>query len=476
MQFNSIQYLAFLPIIVFLYFLTPFKFRWLLLLVASYYFYMCWKAEYVVLIITTTLINYLLAFKISVSRDRTKQLYLIISLFVSLAPLFTFKYFNFINNSFGIIFSSFNYLYKIPNINVLLPIGISFYTFQTMSYCIDVFFGNKKPERHFGIFALYVSFFPQLVAGPIERSTWLLPQLRKKCEFDVIKVKSGLKLVIRGLFKKIIIADQLALIVDKVYDSPASYSGLVLCIATYAFAVQIYCDFSGYSDIAIGSARIMGFSLTENFKRPYFSSSISEFWKRWHITLSSWFRDYLYIPLGGNRISLKRTSINVFIVFLIAGLWHGASWTFVIWGVIHGFYLLLSQWLRRYNTIYSYLFCLKTYPSAIKWLKVIITFNLVCFAWVFFRANNINDALYICFNLLNFSLPTLRIQEIYSSIELLVLIASLLTLLFNSFIKEMGFVLKPLTKRVIKYVAYSFMINILILFWSNEGNFIYFQF
>ncbi|MFC1785350.1 MBOAT family O-acyltransferase, partial [Candidatus Neomarinimicrobiota bacterium] len=291
MLFNSTQFIIFFPVVVFFYFLLPHRFRWMLLLVASYYFYMCWKAEYLLLILGSTIVDYIVA--IQMSRQSTKakkKLYLILSLAVNLGLLFGFKYFNFFSDSFRTIFDQFNVLYNVPTFKVLLPVGISFYTFQTLSYTIDVYRGKREPEKHLGIFALYVAFFPQLVAGPIERSTRLLPQLVKKYNFDYNRVTDGLKLMLWGFFKKVVIADRVAVIVNQVYNNPNDAAGLPLLIGTYLFAFQIYCDFSGYSDIAIGAAKVFGIDLMQNFRRPYFAKSIREFWQRWHISLSTWFR------------------------------------------------------------------------------------------------------------------------------------------------------------------------------------------
>ncbi|CAN5908465.1 hypothetical protein BH23GEM7_BH23GEM7_20090 [soil metagenome] len=348
MLFNSLQFLFFFPVVVALYFATPHRFRWTLLLAASYYFYACWKPEYLLLIIASTLVDYGAALGMGAAATQARRkAFLALSLGSNLGLLFAFKYFNFFNESARALFDQFNLFYGVPAFDVLLPVGISFYTFQTLSYTIDVYRGQREPERHLGIFALYVSFFPQLVAGPIERSTRLLPQFFEKHEFSADRVSSGLRLILWGFFKKIVIADRLAIYVNEVYGNPAGFDGPTLLLATYFFAFQIYCDFSAYSDIAIGAARVMGFELMQNFRRPYFARSIHEFWQRWHISLSTWFRDYVYIPLGGNRVPFWRWYVNLFAVFLVSGLWHGANWTFVVWGGLHGFYLVFSLMTRN---------------------------------------------------------------------------------------------------------------------------------
>jgi len=361
---------------------------------------MCWNPTYIILIILSTIIDYSAGIMMGKTEDKQKRKkYLVLSLVSNLGLLFLFKYFNFFNGSIKVLFDSLHITYHIPGLSLMLPVGISFYTFQTLSYTIDVYRGVKKPEKHFGIFALYVSFFPQLVAGPIERSTRLLPQFFEKHKFDYVRITDGLKLILWGLFKKVVIADRISYLVNYVYNDVYSYQGLPLIIATVLFAFQIYCDFSGYSDIAIGTAKIMGFDLMDNFNRPYFSKSISEFWKRWHISLSTWFRDYVYIPLGGNRVAMWRVYINIFIVFLVSGLWHGANWTFVAWGALHGFYLLFSLWTQAIRKKILRFSRLDQYPLLYKYFRVGITFSLVCFSWIFFRANNITDALYVVSNM-----------------------------------------------------------------------------
>jgi len=400
MLFNSLQFLIFFPIVIALYFITPFKKRWILLLIASYYFYMCWKVDYIILIIISTLIDYICSNKMAkIDLKKKRKKWLLISLVSNLGILFGFKYFNFFSENIQMLFNQYNIFYEMPFFNVLLPVGISFYTFQTLSYTIDVY-NNKTPaQKHLGVFAVYVSFFPQLVAGPIERSNHLLPQFFKEHKFSYDRVKSGLQKMLWGFFKKIVIADNLAILVDGVYNNLDNYTGVTLLVATIFFTFQIYCDFSGYSDIAIGTARVMGFELRENFKRPYFAKSIQEFWQRWHITLSSWFKDYLYIPLGGNRVVKWRWYYNIIITFLLSGLWHGANWTFIIWGALHGTYLIfaiilnspkqyLSEIIRKYSLKFN------------KILDVTITFVLVVFAWIFFRANNLDDAIYVIKNML----------------------------------------------------------------------------
>ncbi|MBW3018943.1 MBOAT family protein [Candidatus Woesearchaeota archaeon] len=396
MLFNSLHFLIFFPVITLIYFCLPHKYRWVLLLAGSYYFYMSWKAEYVLLIIFSTLVDYFAGIRMSNTKTlKAKKILLALSLICNLGLLFLFKYFNFFSDSVRELLSHFTIQLHPVTLSVLLPVGISFYTFQTLSYTIDVYRNKIKPERHLGIFALYVAFFPQLVAGPIERAKNLLPQFAEKKLFDYDRVTSGIRLMLWGFFKKLVIADRLALIVDIVYNNAGNYSGISLAMATVFFAFQIYCDFSGYSDIAIGAARVMGFRLMTNFRMPYLAKSVSDFWRRWHISLYSWFRDYLYIPLGGSRCSKKRTHFNMLLVFLVSGLWHGANWTFVLWGLLHGIYLVIGSITSTIRKKIAALVGLVKIPRVQAVASIILTFILVNIGWIFFRANSLSDAWYI---------------------------------------------------------------------------------
>lgn len=309
--------------------------------------------------------------------------------------LFAFKYFNFFNSNFAFIAKTLGLNYPIGVLEVILPVGLSFHTFQSLSYVIEVYRGKQKAEHHFGIYSLYVMFYPQLVAGPIERPQNLLPQFYEKHYFEYDRVTDGLKLILWGLFKKIVIADRLAVIVNQVYDAPTMYNGTTLLVSTIFFAFQIYCDFSGYSNIAIGTAKVMGFRLMTNFNRPYFSKSISEFWKRWHISLSTWFKDYFYISLGGNKCSKPRWHMNLFLTFLVSGLWHGANWTYIIWGGLNGFYLVFSLWTGSIRGKIEDFIGVSRNSLALKLYRIIVTFSLICFSWIFFRAKSLTDAFYI---------------------------------------------------------------------------------
>ena len=388
MNFNSIQFLLFYPIVAILNFVVPRKYRWIPLLIASYYFYMSWNAKLFFLIVFTTAVSFLSGLLIE-KRPKQKTLWMVISVIASLSVLFFFKYYNFVVGTIGDFFGA------DLTLQLVLPVGISFYTFQTLSYSIDVYRGNIKAEHHFGYYALFVSFFPQLVAGPIERPDNLLPQLLKEHKFNFDDLYIGSKRMLAGFFKKIVVADIVAGYVNAVYNNPGKSGGLAIIIATLLFAVQIYCDFSGYTDIAIGCSRVMGYRLMQNFNRPYSAENIRDFWSRWHISLTSWFKDYLYIPLGGNRKGYSRQLLNLFIVFLVSGLWHGAEWTFILWGLIHAIYRIVGDLTyKKREKLYSRL-GIDTASRPVRAFRTAVTFVLVCFAWIFFRANNTSELLLI---------------------------------------------------------------------------------
>lgn len=387
MLFNSFAFAIFLPIVFILYWALPKKFQWVIILISSYYFYMSWNVKYVFLILFTTLISYITAILVDKEKkEKLRKLYVAIAVIVSLGVLFFFKYFNFISVSVADFLGMLSIQYSPFLLNVLLPVGISFYTFQTLAYVIDVYRGETEAERHFGKYAAFISFFPQLVAGPIERTVNLLPQIKRENSFDYKQASYGMKLMAWGFLKKIVIADTLAVYVDRIYNDVYSYSGMVLVIATLFFTVQIYCDFSGYSYIAVGCAKLFGIELMANFKSPYFSASVKEFWSRWHISLSTWFRDYVYIPMGGNRVSKWRNRLNLIVTFLVSGLWHGANWTYVIWGGIHG----VAQVIEKLFVVKG-----KEGNKHLKPLKILCVFAFAAFAWIFFRAQSLTEAMYV---------------------------------------------------------------------------------
>lgn len=413
MLFNSTEFILFLPLVAIAYYITRHRYRWIVLLIASYYFYMVWSPKYTIFIVITTISTYLLALLMDrCNSKKDKKKYLILNLVINLGLLIFFKYLNFISTSFNAIFKALKSSYQLPILDLILPIGISFYTFKALGYTIDVYRGDIKAEKHFGILALFLSFFPQVLSGPIDRASNLLPQFHEKHRLEYSNIKHGLILILWGFFKKIVIADNLAVFVNQIFNSPQNYTGMPLLLAAVFFGIQIYCDFSGYSDTAIGVGKMLGFKFIDNFNRPYGSKSIPEFWRRWHISLSSWFRDYVYIPLGGNRVSAKRWSFNQLVVFLLSGLWHGANWTFVIWGVLHGVYAIASKLTMNIRKAFTDRIGLKKYPKVHSVIRIFITFVLVDFAWIFFRANSISDALYIISNLftgIEFSLTSMAV-------------------------------------------------------------------
>lgn len=399
MLFNSFQFLIFFPLVTALYFLLPARWRWALLLAASCVFYMAFVPAYILILAFTILVDYAAGLWIGRAEGPRRKGLLVASLVANLGVLAFFKYFNFLNGNLEALAGFLHWNYPIEALAIILPIGLSFHVFQSMSYTIEVYRGNQVPERHLGYYALYVMFYPQLVAGPIERPQNLLHQFRQDHRFDERRVTDGLKLMFWGFFLKVLVADRLAQFVNPVFANPEAYTGLPLILATLGFTFQIFGDFAGYSSIAIGAAWVMGIRLMRNFDRPYHSASIKEFWSRWHISLSTWFRDYLYIPLGGNRVPKWRWSLNLLIVFMVSGLWHGANWTFVIWGAIHGFYLVFAIWTASVREQLAGAMGLNRLPALKRGLAVAGTFGLVAFAWIFFRAQSLPDALYIATHL-----------------------------------------------------------------------------
>lgn len=478
MLFNSLHYAVFLPIVFAVYWLMPSKLRWTVLFVASYYFYMCWNVKYVVLILFTTVVSYFAGLLISKSDSKIKsKILLTVTLVSCFGVLFVFKYFNFFSESLFDLLTSMSLNVNLRTLNLLLPVGISFYTFQTLSYVIDVYRGDVEAEKNFGIYATFVAFFPQLVAGPIERSGNLLPQIRQEHTFSYEQATYGLKLMAWGFFKKMVVADNLAVFVDRVYNNIDLYNGFSLILATVFFSVQIYCDFSGYSDIARGSAKLLGIELMENFRSPYFSGSIKEFWSRWHISLSTWFKDYLYIPLGGNRVSKPRHYLNLLITFLVSGLWHGANWTFVIWGGIHGIVQVLENILHIKS---------QKKNGFTKFVSGCFVFAFAAFAWIFFRAQNISDAFYVLSNMFNgISSP---ISYLYDGFEAIGMSPGELAV-------TLGFYFAPLAlydyfstktdviawvsnrNKVLRHIIYGAVVAVVLFLHAiGEVSFVYFQF
>jgi D-alanyl-lipoteichoic acid acyltransferase DltB (MBOAT superfamily) len=482
--FNSLEFLIFFPAVFGLYWFGlghDLRRQNFLLLGASYVFYGWWDWRFLSLIIASSVIDYHVARKLHAATDETtRKRLLAVSLATNLGLLGVFKYFNFFVGSFTAMLSAAGIATNTFTLNIILPVGISFYTFQTLSYAIDVYKRKLAPTTDWLQFFTFVAFFPQLVAGPIERATRLLPQFGKRRTFDFRYASSGAKLILFGFFKKVVVADGLATLVDRVYSAPHDYVGFPMLVATLFFSFQIYCDFSGYSDIAVGCARLLGFELMKNFDTPYFSCSLAEFWRRWHISLSTWFRDYLYIPLGGSRGSALRVAFNTLATFAVSGLWHGAKWTFVIWGAIHGCALIAERALGL----------TQQRPDASRMrlaLQLGLTFLLVSFAWIFFRANSTGDALFIIRHIFSdvseYTQPQLlagkfrgmglTLNDVGTSVAFLVVFLVIEIVDYRKSLQDM-FRGRPMLKW-----GYYYLLVTLLLFWGTRNsaeNFIYFQF
>ena len=479
MLFNSYKFIAFFVIVCLVYFLLPNnrKIRNGFLLVASYYFYMCWEPIYALLILTSTVITYFCGILVgkNAGNKKKQKTFLISSLIINFAILFVFKYYNFINDSVFAILNKFGIQWHVPGLKVLLPVGISFYTFQAVGYSIDVYKGKLEPEKNFGIYALFVSFFPQLVAGPIERPLNMLHQFYEEHRFDIENVVAGMKMMLWGFFKKIVIADRLATYVDVIYNNPQAATGSSMLLATFFFAIQIYCDFSGYSDIAIGCAKCLDFKLMQNFRTPYFSNSIGTFWKRWHISLSSWFGEYVYIPLGGNRVKYWRWVFNIFVVFILSGMWHGANWTFIVWGALHGFYYMLEKAVKQGT---HKLFGDFEFKSVFKVIPILLIFIMVMLAWIFFRANSIGDAWYILSHIFTDPFSKLWLGE--SQWATLLSLLMVFILFFIEYLQEKGiasiYFSESKVPRPIRWAWYLFMLYAIAILGVSGNSFIYFQF
>lgn len=485
MLFNSYNYLLFLPVVFLIYYISPKRFRWAVLLLVSYYFYMSWNAKYASLMFFSTVVTYvfpLLSWKAKSQKNR--KLLLALNILINLSILFVFKYLNFASQLVSDVASLFKYSLIPLRFNHLLPIGISFYTFQALSYSIDVHMGKTEPIRHFGKYALFVSFFPTLLAGPIQRITRLYPQILEVRRPGVDNVKYGLSLILWGLFKKMVIADRLSIFVNTVYNNPADHNGMEILIATIFFTFQIYCDFSGYSDMAIGSAQLLGFDLLENFNRPYLAKSVTEFWKRWHISLTSWFRDYLYIPLGGNR---RHHLLNILIVFGVSGLWHGASMTFIIWGLLNGVYQIVEKLTKPYSEKAIVFLNIDTETITYRTTKAFVTTVLVGFSWIFFRANNFSDLRIILGKLFSFNYFNMAsFGKIYdlglNQGNIILAVISVIFLLTAELIEEKQPVYnklqrEPFLTKTLIYICLLLTVMVFGIYGDNQAaQFIYFQF
>jgi D-alanyl-lipoteichoic acid acyltransferase DltB (MBOAT superfamily) len=478
MLFNSINFALFLPVVFVLYWFVTnrsLKAQNILLLFASYFFYACWDYRFLFLLVFSTLLDYYTGIKIAgASNNNYKKLWLWISISINLGFLAFFKYYNFFSVSFAEAAAQLGFRVDPFTIKVILPIGISFYTFHGLSYVIDIYKGRIKPERNFVDYSVFVSFFPLLVAGPIERATHLLPQIKRKRVFDYTKAIDGLRQILWGLFKKVVIADQCANYVNLVFNHSAQFSGSEHVVAAVLFAFQIYCDFSGYSDIALGVARLLGIELLRNFAYPYFSRDIAEFWRRWHISLSSWFKDYLYIPLGGSKGGLWMKIRNTFIIFLVSGFWHGANFTYIIWGCLNAIYFLPLLVLNRNRTNLEIVALGRSLPSLGEFVSIVVTFGLTVFAWIFFRAASVGDALQYIAKI--FSNPFFSYPFKFN-IPLTLLIGFFLMMEWRG--REYPYALGNPNIVFPKFVRWAFYYAMVCCIWyftGAEQQFIYFQF
>jgi len=469
MLFNSIEFLVFFPIVTALYFLLPYQFRWVLLLIASCVFYMFFIPQYILILLVTILIDYIAAIKIEKVEARWKKRYLIISIISTCLVLFIFKYYDFFNHNIHELCYLLGFHYNEKLAEIILPIGLSFHTFQSLSYVIEVYKGKQKSEKHFGIYSLYVMFYPQLVTGPIERPQNLLVQLREKKIFQYENFVKGLRLILFGLFIKMVVADNLAVYVDQIYKNPDNHNSLSILIGLIFYSFQIYCDFYGYSSIAIGCALTMGYSLIDNFKNPYLAGSLNEFWHRWHISLSTWFRDYVYIPMGGRRVKVSRWVLNILIVFILSGLWHGPNWTFVLWGLAHGILILTETLINRILKISERI----SQNIFFKIFNVIKTFILVTLLWVLFRAKDLNEA----GSIFNSLFSNFDVDDDFK-VETKIWIFFLLFIVFDIILYKKRFDSWCNQQvPVFRWSLYMIMIFIILVFSSVENfPFIYFQF
>jgi alginate O-acetyltransferase complex protein AlgI len=475
MLFNTMSFGYFFVLVAAVFFALPQRHRWAFLLICNFYYYFCFKAEYLILLIIAIVVSYWSARMMDRHEEnRERRPWLIFSLVINFGILFTFKYFNFFSRSILDLSQALHWSLEMPLLKLVLPVGISFYTFTASSYVIDVYRRKLPAERHIGLYAAYVSFFPNLVAGPIERAPNLLAQFRRTNEFDGSRIASGLRLMLWGFFKKLVVADRLAIYVNAVFNNPDPHSGATLLLASFFFTFQIYCDFSGYTDIAIGAARVLGFDLMRNFQRPYFSRSIPEFWRRWHISLSSWFRDYLYIPLGGSRVAVPRAYLNLFIVFFVSGMWHGANWTFLIWGGLHGLYAVSSKFTQSRRDRLAAVLRIPVKVRAA--FAIFFTFMLANFAWIFFRAKDLATATKIVSKIFTADYSRLFIpapdQFVYSLAAVAMLLAVDVFQEHRSLARFLD--ARPLALRWAAYATVAVIILLMGIF--NGSQFIYAQF
>lgn len=482
MLFNSIDFAIFLPVVFILYWFVinkNLKHQNFLIVVASYFFYGWWDWRFLSLILFSTLVDYVVGVKLSSEQDRRKRrFWLLTSIFVNLGFLGFFKYYNFFLDNFISAFSFFGAEVSARSLNIILPVGISFYTFQTLSYSIDVYRRKLEPTHDFIAFSAYVSFFPQLVAGPIERATNLLPQFYTKRTFDYSKAVDGFRQILWGLFKKVVIADSCAEYANMIFNNSPEYSGSTLLLGALFFAFQIYGDFSGYSDIAIGTARLFGFNLMQNFAFPYFSRDIGEFWRRWHISLSTWFRDYVYIPLGGSKVTTAMKVRNTFIIFIVSGFWHGANWTFIVWGALNAIYFLPLLLLNRNRRHIEIVAQGKYLPSIRDFLNMLLTFGLTLIAWIFFRSNSISHAMSYLSEIFSSSLFTMpELTNMDTALNTILMVVIFLILEWIG--REQQYAIQRIGlnwKRHWRWAFYYLLVIVIVSFAGQGQTFIYFQF
>jgi alginate O-acetyltransferase complex protein AlgI len=495
MLFNSIHFCIFFPVVLILYFSLGHRHRWLFLLAAGSYFYMSFAPLYVIVPVAMIIMNYFAGIFIEDARRARRKIVFVATIVANVAVLVFFKYFNFVGSNANSLAEFMHWNYSIPLLNLILPLGLSFQTFQCIAYIIEVYRCNHDAEKHIGILGAYILFFPIQVAGPIERPGNLLNQLHERHEYDFERITQGLRLMVWGFFKKVVIADRVAIIVNSIYDHPHDHTGVPLILATFLFSIQIYCDFSGYSDIAIGAAKTMGFSLLTNFRQPYFSASISEFWQRWHITLSSWLRDYLFLPVTYSvarrldsmkgirlRIDYWGYAIGTMVAMFVAGLWHGASYTFVVWGLIIGLYMVVSRVTKKRRSRINRAIGMNRIPLAHRIFRICLTFSLISFAWIFFRANTLSESMYIVENLFNFQLASnAAFSKLgLTDIQLIVAALSIVIMFTIDFVQSSDSLLKLWENKpkwfewLFWYAALFYLVNFGIF--NNPSSFIYSQF
>jgi alginate O-acetyltransferase complex protein AlgI len=483
MYFNSINFVIFLTIVFFLYWFVTnhsLKLQNILLLISSYFFYACWDWRFLFLLIFSTFLDYFTGIKMSdTQNENKKKFWFWLSISINIGFLGVFKYYNFFADSFADMISIIGFNINIWTLKIILPVGISFYTFHGLSYVIDIYNGRIKAEKNFIDYSVFVSFFPLLVAGPIERATHLLPQIQEKRVFEYDKAVDGFKQILWGLFKKVVIADNFATIANSIFDNHANLSSSTLVLGAIAFSFQIYGDFSGYSDIALGTARLFGIDLLKNFAFPYFSRDIAEFWRRWHISLSSWFKDYLYIPLGGSKGTIGAKIRNTFIIFLVSGFWHGANWTFIVWGLLNAIYILPSIIFKSNRNNIEIVAKGKSLPTFKDFVAICFTFSLTTFAWIFFRAESLSHAIQYISGIFSYSLFSKPYYPNNGGVVIRTILLSIFFILIEWQGREQQYAIATIFNnrpRLFRITWYYLLIMLIFIFAGSNQQFIYFQF